>query len=232
MTRIWTDARRAEAVGLAHALGDKEASKRTGIPARTIRRWLQLLHKGDERALAILDAPTREQVAAKLWEGVTVGTEAVVAGLSDPRSRLGDKARALEVLATQHSLLTGGVTSRTETTGSRITSPQSGTEADSIQWWEQAIGGPLSDAEKRVLRDAIDAVEEWMILSVVDELRAARAEGRDPVNLRIPHHPNANLTDVRPALLTDGQRLGSAPERPRTAEPPSRLPNLVMETTP
>lgn len=111
MTR-WLPEARARAIGLALAVGADKASAQTGVPRRTISSWL-----GGERPapeLAAMAASSREQVAQKLWEAVTVGTEAVLAGLRDPKSRLGDKANALRIVAEQYALLTGGATSRSE----------------------------------------------------------------------------------------------------------------------
>jgi transposase-like protein len=99
---------RSEAVGLALSVGVKEAGRRLGIPYRTVSHWLAR----PEAQVAI--TRSRDDVAAKLWEAVTVGTEAVLAGLRDPKARLSDKAQALRVVAEQYALLTGGATSRSE----------------------------------------------------------------------------------------------------------------------
>jgi hypothetical protein len=101
--RIHSDARRAEAIGLGLALGADEAAKRTGIARRTISRWLADPRRVEEA----VDPTTHEAIVGKLWEAVTVGTDAVLAGLRDPRARLGDKARALEIVSERHALLTG-----------------------------------------------------------------------------------------------------------------------------
>lgn len=110
--RTYTDAEKAEAVGLALTMGPVKAARQLGIPHRNLSNWMR------SPDAVVLRLESREQVAAKLWQGVVVGVDQVLAGLRDPNARLSDKARALEVLAQQHALLTGGVTERTETTHS------------------------------------------------------------------------------------------------------------------
>ncbi len=111
--RKYSMEQRAEAVGLAASLGVLEASRRLAIPHRTISNWKQ------SPAMQGIIVRSQEDVAAKLWEAVVAGTEAVLAGLRDPNARLSDKARALEVVAQQHALLSGGITSRTEQVSSQ-----------------------------------------------------------------------------------------------------------------
>lgn len=112
MTR-WQPAERANAIGLALAIGADKAAAQTGIPRRTISSWLSGERTAPELEAAI--SRSRDDVAARLWEAVTVGTEQVLAGLRDPKARLGDKANALRIVAEQYALLTGAATARTET---------------------------------------------------------------------------------------------------------------------
>lgn len=107
--RHYSTEERSAAVGLAISVGVKEAGRRLAIPYRTVSHWLA---RPDAQAAI---ARSRDDVAAKLWEAVTVGTEAVLAGLRDPKARLGDKANALRIVSEQYALLTGGPTSRSET---------------------------------------------------------------------------------------------------------------------
>lgn len=107
--RAYTDQERATATGLALAIGAKNAAGQLGIPRRTISSWLRRPTPGVEAAIVASESA----VVDKLWRAVTEGIDLVTAGLRDPRARLGDKARALDVLANQHALLSGRVTSRT-----------------------------------------------------------------------------------------------------------------------
>lgn len=107
--RSYSDQERAEAVGLALAIGADKAAEKLGIPRRNISRWLRL-ERGPVRAAI---AATRTEVAARLWEGVVAGSEAVVNGLRDPKARLSDKASALRIVVEAHALISGGPTSRT-----------------------------------------------------------------------------------------------------------------------
>jgi hypothetical protein len=108
--RSFTEAERAEAVGLALAVGAKEAATRLGISRRTVSSWL--LRRTPEIESAIIRS--RDDVAARLWDAVTAGTDAVLAGLRDPKARLGDKANALRIVVEAHALISGGPTARTE----------------------------------------------------------------------------------------------------------------------
>src|SRR3954447_14297624 len=92
MTRQrYSQEQKAQAVGLAYTAGVSEAARQLGIPHRSISNWVA------SRSFRAIVVANREAVAAKLWEAVVVGTEAVLAGLRDPSARLSDKARALEV---------------------------------------------------------------------------------------------------------------------------------------
>jgi hypothetical protein len=108
----WTPGSKAEAIGLALTLGSVEAAKRTGIPRRTISSWL-----GPDANMALVTPAilaSEEAIAARLWETLALGLEEVRRGLLDPKARLGDKARAVEVVAQQWQLITGRATARTE----------------------------------------------------------------------------------------------------------------------
>ncbi len=108
--RSYTAQERAEAVGLATTMGVTAAARQLGIGHTTVSAWM----RSPSPALQAVIVESREAVADKLWQAVVAGTDAVLRGLQDPRARLSDKARALEVVAAQHALLVGDATSRTE----------------------------------------------------------------------------------------------------------------------
>lgn len=110
--RTYTPEQRAEAIGLALVVGPLEAGKQLGISHRTVSSWVA----GERRKaeLSPLVAVSREQLAEKLAGTLNLAVDAVLSGLRDPKSRLSDRAHALDVLARHHALLTGGVTERTE----------------------------------------------------------------------------------------------------------------------
>jgi transposase-like protein len=93
--RQYSAAERTEAVALGLAIGSVEAGKRLGISHRTISSWLSGERRGDEVQPVII--ASRQQLAAKMQEVLTLAAEQVLAGLRDPRQRLGDRVRALEV---------------------------------------------------------------------------------------------------------------------------------------
>jgi len=100
---------RARAVGIALIEGIPAAAKATGVPARSLRRYK------DDPELAVLGLSVREDVEKALWVGIQVGLDQVLTGLADPDERLRDKADAVNMLMTQHALLTGQATMRSET---------------------------------------------------------------------------------------------------------------------
>lgn len=93
------------------AIGAKAAGTRLGISRRTISSWMRTPSTEVQAAIG----RSRDDVAARLWEAVTAGTDAVLTGLRDPKARLGDKANALRIVVEAHALLTGGPTARTAT---------------------------------------------------------------------------------------------------------------------
>lgn len=139
---IHDPARKAEAIGLAMTLGADEAAARTGIPRRTISRWLTR-EETPEPPASVVD---------RLWQAVEVGTDAVLAGLADPRSRLSDRARALEVASRAHALLTGGLTSRSEIVARDPDSAAVDDLIDGLSWEEKAeLRNAYDDALERIL---------------------------------------------------------------------------------
>jgi hypothetical protein len=145
--RSYSATERAEAVGLALSIGVKAAGRKLGIPYRTVSHWLD---RPDVQAAIVR---SRDDVAARLWEAVTAGTDAVLAGLRDPKARLGDKASALRIVVEAHALISGGATSRTESFN--VNAPA------------------LSEAERRDLRDFLDSIDA----ATDDELRQWAASG-------------------------------------------------------
>lgn len=106
--RQYTEAQKAEAVGLALTIGARQAAIRLGMPHRNVARWATL---PEYRAMVV---ETERDVAARLWKAISDGTTQVAEGLRDPKARLGEKAQALRVLMETHQLLTGAATARTE----------------------------------------------------------------------------------------------------------------------
>lgn len=209
----YSDARRAEATALAISLGpsgDKQAAKQFGIPARTIRRWVYLVKRGDQRGEAIVSAETREQVAERFWSVTSKGTERMLAALDDPTTPARDVARITEVAFTSHSLMAGGPTARTETVHRDGEGSQS-----VVDWFESVTGHPLSPDEKAWLADSIGHGESWLFEVITTELVLARQEGRQPVVIDPrglpwpPDKPRSTWLNqpqwAKPAQLTDGR---------------------------
>ncbi|HET6477319.1 MAG TPA: hypothetical protein VFH93_14745 [Thermoleophilia bacterium] len=99
----------------------------------------------------------------ELWAAYQEALASVRAGLTDPTTRLGDRAKALDVLGSKHALLSGGVTNRTEVIGGA-----GGQDMDA--WWTATLGSPLTEAEFQVVEAAIADT----LAHVLQDLRARR----------------------------------------------------------
>lgn len=104
MKRTYTDLERAEAQGLAAAIGPAKAAEKLGIPRRTVASWMHT------PAASPIIAAAEQDVADALRAAHAKALAAVMEGLSDPKARLGDRARALEVLGEQLALAEGRAT--------------------------------------------------------------------------------------------------------------------------
>jgi len=151
MTRerhVWPAETRAEAVGLAMSVGVKEAGRRLGVPYRTISHWMG---RPDVQAMIVR---SQDDVAARLWEAITIGTDAVLEGLRDPKAGLGDKASALRIVMESHALLSGRATANVNVqTGSARVIPY----------------GEISDKEAMDMRGVIRAE---LAARTIEEIRA------------------------------------------------------------
>jgi transposase-like protein len=113
--RQYTPSERADAVALAATVGPKRAAEQLGIPPRTVAYWTH------QPAAAPIIAAAEATIASRLEAAASIALEAVTEGLRDPRARLGDRARALEVLATQANLASGRATMRSENVNLNVT---------------------------------------------------------------------------------------------------------------
>lgn len=114
MTKVYSEEQKAEAVGLALSIGPVKAAKQLGLSPKAIGRW-----RREPRMVALANA-TQERMAERLREAMSVGLDAVLSGLHDPKSRLSDRAQALRVLTDAHQILTGGATARIESRNESI----------------------------------------------------------------------------------------------------------------
>jgi transposase-like protein len=109
--RNYSQEERAEAIALGLSIGGNNAADRLKMPRRTLHNWLER----EAVTPTLITAESRSAVVDRLWQTLTKAAQAVESGLADPRQRLGDRARALEVLVHAHELLRGGPTERLET---------------------------------------------------------------------------------------------------------------------
>jgi hypothetical protein len=173
---------KAEAIAIGMVQGAIAASKATGIPRRTISRWLAEGDTKDSPVVRAAIVATEEAIADRLWETMQLGLEEVRAGLLDPKARLSDKARALEVIASQWQLITGRATSRTENANLNIDgSPDelSPEEAEQLEDWlvRNDVGLRLIEAKRAGERPNPDDVTRaaragvWVAPADPDELQ-------------------------------------------------------------
>jgi transposase-like protein len=142
-TRIYSPEEKAEAVGLALAVGPLKAAEQLDLPPRTVAKW-----SSGERGIQLRSAASQPEIIEKLRTTFDLAIEAVIEGLNDPKSRLSDRAHALDVLGRHYALLSGGVTSRTETTEG-LSDRESEQLAD---WLERQL---LAHADPAVIADAL-----------------------------------------------------------------------------
>ena len=113
--RHYTAEDRADAVALAASVGPMRAADQLGIPRRTVNYWA---HKPEHSQVM---RAAEAKIADRLESAASLALDAVVQGLRDGKARLGDRARALEVLATQANLASGRATVRSENTNLNLT---------------------------------------------------------------------------------------------------------------
>jgi transposase-like protein len=167
--RTYTAAEKAAAVGLALAVGPLKAAEQLGIPPRTVAAW-----SSGERGIQPRSAASQPEIIEKLRTTFDLAIEAVIEGLNDPKSRLSDRAHALDVLGRHYALLSGGVTSRTETTEGL-----SLTESELLaEWIERQIARQADPAAiAAALPYALEAVVSSLPSDDVPELLPGPIEG-------------------------------------------------------
>lgn len=106
--RSYTPAERAEAVALAAAIGPTKAAAALSVPQQTISGWIAA------PAASEVIAEAERAIADRLRDAHAVALQSVLDGLRNPRSRLSDRAKALEVIGTQLALAEGRATGRIE----------------------------------------------------------------------------------------------------------------------
>lgn len=134
--RRYTKAEKVTAVIAAEMSSLAAASDATGIPQSTLAYWM------DDPRFAELRAKTREEAA----EGFRVLMHAAQARLFDliPRMEPRDLTILLGVAADKSQLLSGGVTSRTESRA--ITDDLDDDERERLREWIVSLPVPPADA--------------------------------------------------------------------------------------
>ena len=97
----YTEGQRTEAIALAAAIGPLKAGKKLGIATSTITYWM---HRPAARPVI---AAVERDIASALRAAHAETLASVLAGVRDPKSRLGERAAALRVLGEQLALAEG-----------------------------------------------------------------------------------------------------------------------------
>jgi len=103
-TRDYTDQERAEAVAMGAVCGPLKAAKALGIPPRTLSGWMRRPASNEARAEA------ERVIAQRLADAHELALGRLHVALQAKDARLGDIARAVEVLGQQRALAEGRAT--------------------------------------------------------------------------------------------------------------------------
>ena len=177
MTRYDENTRR-QAVARALIVGPKRAALDMRLPPRTVADWWH-----DPRYLAEVDETTRQHLASELWTTMTEALFRLRKGLADPRTRLHDVAYAYQVLRDSHALLSGGATSRVESTSMSLTaSVNAGLSEEQVADVRDAIDAFLraKDAEEAIvtIEDPTAALDRQKIGSLIAAIERRLGDGR------------------------------------------------------
>lgn len=142
--RRYTKRERAEAVGVAAAVGVTQAERQLGIPKTTIQYW------SERPEFVQLRTKTAALVAEEMWAAMQTGVRRMVEliPLTEDVAKVGV---AVGILYDKRALLTGGATERTESRD--LTDSLDDHERDALN---QAILGELGRrADSRSADDAV-----------------------------------------------------------------------------
>lgn len=149
------------------SLGIRPASRKLGIPPRSVANWLR--RPSPETQAVVL--ASRDQLAADFQGVVQLGVAALRQRITDPKARLGDIARAVEVAAEQAALLTGGATRRVENLEAAGITTQD--RENLLEWLDRM--SVLSDAELRdwAFKGGLEQIQAFNPLAVARKRLAA-----------------------------------------------------------
>jgi hypothetical protein len=165
--RTYSAEQKAEAVALAATIGPLRAGDALGIPRRTVASWMH-----NPAASAIIRA-AEASIAERLKAAHADALAAVMEGLHDPRSRLGDRAAALRVFGEQLALAEGRATSRTESANVNVTE------------YEAALDAMDPVTYRAMLAEMAAYNAENPVDHVIEALRRLTPEQRDELEARI-----------------------------------------------
>ena len=153
--RTYTAEQKAEAVGLAYSIGPKKAGEQLGIPPRTVAYWKR--HGTGSSVVEAAISVVATNIAERLEAAHALALDTVIEGLRNPKTRLSDAARALEVLGTQLQLARGAATQNIETHAYGITGNLTDEEKDQARELLRALAmADLNPQETLALRQGLD----------------------------------------------------------------------------
>lgn len=201
--RQYTPAQRQEAVALSLTIGQRQAAHQLGIPQRTLSDWQRGTRHPELQAVVVA---SNADVAERLWRVIDTASSEMERRVTDPKSRLGDVARSLEIAMQAHQLITGGPTSNSHNVNVNLApgvNPESGLtwdeERDLADWLDQKLadgGDPSLIAASLARKTAIDLrsdvqaeVHEAMADLDETERSSLRSLIRDMARQRLEEQP-------------------------------------------
>lgn len=202
--RTYTAEEKATAIGLAASIGPHKAAQQLGYPTATVARWTH------QPAASEVIRAVEVTIAQRLEEAASLALEAVTEGLRDPKARLGDRARALDVLATQANLAAGRATGNLSIT----------TERSVLDQAIDAANVEMTDEQREAFKGWVAVTLEDWLASHEDPIAYARKLGERVIR--------DDPREVRVAFATTVFRGLTGPEREAVADELDRDPGRVF----
>lgn len=167
-----TPAQRAAAVALSAQVGQRQAARRLGMPQRTLSDW-----EREPSASAVI-REVEAGAAIDFRAGLERALGALHLRLADPTARVGELARAVEVLSTQLALMEGRATANVAVSGaSGMGAPGALAAMDHGDLTKRVYA--LTPADREALRRALaqcrDELEPFLTPEQEAEIRALLA---------------------------------------------------------
>jgi hypothetical protein len=201
--RTFDASTKAEALSLADEVGSAEASRRTGVPAATIRSWR---HRGGEagppKGADPVDWATRKRAGAEgAWAAAQEALAQVRSLLAEGRTADAQRAALTMAILTDKSGVLEEAARRDEERQARLTAAQGALLVEVIRMYLETVGLTLGPAARQTLAHLLRQAKDGAPLSPPAEAAEARAEITRQV---------VSQLDVGPPLLPPGTGRAAA----------------------